>query len=344
MMTKREAVRAILDGTGADRIPVIMNIVSLSAERYGYTMMDIMMSPEKFAECVIGTRRKLGYDGLCGGLMVGQTGDIAGHLPNSEGQISMDGNDTIHSFEDLEKLKEFDISQCKSLKWVEAIVNIMRKEEPEEPIYVIMYPPTGMAFNLMGAKPAFRAMVKNQELFRAVSEKIEDMNVELGKALIDMGVDFLWFPTPNFGGFCISKKTYKDCISESNIRFYKKLRDYGGKIVLHTCGLYDDRFDQVIHESGHAWHIADTQTKKVKDLYGKQVSIMGNIPCVSVLLNGSEQDVYDYTYQDCLDGAYDGRMILSGDCDVAPPTPDENIMAAVRAAKDAEKVLFGKAE
>ena len=28
MMTKREAVRAILDGTGADRIPVIMNAFS----------------------------------------------------------------------------------------------------------------------------------------------------------------------------------------------------------------------------------------------------------------------------------------------------------------------------
>ena len=43
-----------------------------------------------------------------------------------------------------------------------------------------------------------------------------------------------------------------------------------------------------------------------------------------------------------MDGARDGRFILSGDCDVSPMTPDENVIEAVRAAKDAEKVLFGK--
>ena len=44
MMTKREAVRAILDGTGADRIPVIMNAFSLPVMQYGYTMPGVLMS------------------------------------------------------------------------------------------------------------------------------------------------------------------------------------------------------------------------------------------------------------------------------------------------------------
>ena len=112
--------------------------------------------------------------------------------------------------------------------------------------------------------------------------------------------------------------------------------------MIHTCGPYDDRFDLVLKESGDAWHISDTQTKKVKDEYGDQVSLMENIPCVSVLMEGTPEEVYKYAYQECMDGARDGRFILSGDCDVSPMTPDENVMAAVRAAKDAEKVLFGK--
>lgn len=44
----------------------------------------------------------------------------------------------------------------------------------------------------------------------------------------------------------------------------------------------------------------------------------------------------------CMDGAYEGRFILSADCAVPPSTTDENMKAVVRAAKDAEKVLFGK--
>lgn len=103
----------------------------------------------------------------------------------------------------------------------------------------------------------------------------------------------------------------------------------------------DDRFDLVLKESGDAWHISDTQTKKVKEEYGDKVALMGNIPCCSVLMEGTEKEVYEYAYQECMDGAKDGRFILSGDCDVSPLTSDENVIAVVRAAKDAEKVLFG---
>ena len=42
MMGKREAVKAILEGKGADRIPVIMNAFSLPVARYGYTMPEVM--------------------------------------------------------------------------------------------------------------------------------------------------------------------------------------------------------------------------------------------------------------------------------------------------------------
>ena len=59
MMTKREAVRAILDGTGADRIPVIMNAFSLPVMQYGYTMPEVLMSPEKMTEGMVGTRKRL---------------------------------------------------------------------------------------------------------------------------------------------------------------------------------------------------------------------------------------------------------------------------------------------
>ena len=340
MMTKREAVRAILDGEGADRIPAIMNIVSFSAARYGYGMPDIMTDPQKYAECVAGTREELGYDGFCGGLLVMQKADIAGHLPRPDGQISGDGEDTIHSLEDLEKLAPFDVDACMNMKGVLANVQILRERAPEEPIYIIMYPPTGLAFELMGARFAFKHMAKTPELFRAVSERCEDIQFQIAQRLWEAGVDFLWFPEPNFGGACISRKTYERCISESNIRFFNRLKEAGIRFVIHTCGPYDDRFDLVLKENAGAWHLSDTTTKKVKDGYGDKVSLMGNIPCVRVMLEQDAEDVYRFAYQECVDAAQDGRFILSGDCDLSPQTPDENIRAAVRAARDAEKEIF----
>ena len=342
MMTKREAVRAILDGTGADRIPVIMNAFSLPVMQYGYTMPEVLMSPEKMTECMVGTRKRLGYDGLCAGAYGGLAAMMGGHLPDSEGNITGMGEDVVHSMEDIKKLAPYDAEKCPMLKTLVNTIKLMRETEPEEPIFVILHVPAAVAFSLMGAKPAFRAMVKNVELFRALSDYVEDAVVESCKIIMDAGVDFLWFPTPNFGGYCISRKTYEKCISESNIRALKRIKDNGAQIVLHTCGLYDDRFDLVLKESGDAWHISDTSTKKVKEQYGDKVSLMGSIPCVPVLMEGTEQEVYDFCYKECMDAAQDGRFILSGDCDVPPGTSDENMKAAVRAAKDAEKILFGK--
>lgn len=300
-----------------------------------------MTSSEKYTECVMGTREQLGYDGLCGGLMVMQKADIAGHLPRPNGETSGDGEDTIHSMEDLEKLAPFDIDACMNLKGVLTNVQIMRARAPEEPIYIIMYPATGLAFELMGARFAFKHMCKTPDLFRAVAQACEDIQFQIAERLWEAGVDFLWFPEPNFGGACISRKTYERCISESNIRFFNRLKDAGVRFIIHTCGPYDDRFDLVLKESACAWHLSDTTTKKVKDGYGDRVSLMGNIPCVRVLLEQSEEEVYRFACQECADAARDGRFILSGDCDLAPQTPDGNIRAVVRAAHDAEAGLFG---
>ena len=344
MMEKREAVKALLEGKGADRIPIIMNAFSLPVMRYGYTMPEVMRGPEKLTECMVGTRQALGYDGLCAGVYGGIAAMMGGHLANSEGKVIGDGDDVVHSFADIEKLRPYDVNQCMMMKNLLRTIRLMREEEPEEPeepVYAILHVPAAVAFTLMGAKPAFKAMIKNPELFLALCDYVEDAVVESCKVLMDAGLDFLWFPMPNFGGYCISRTSYEKCISQSNIRANRRIKECGASIVIHTCGLYDDRFDLVLKESGDAWHISDTQTKKVKEEYGDRVALMGNIPCCSILMEGNEKEVYDFAFQECMDGAKDGRFILSGDCDVSPLTPDENVKAVVKAAKDAEKVLFG---
>ncbi len=341
MMGKREAVRAILEGKSADRIPVIMNCCSLPPAQYGYSMFECLTNPAKMAECSVGSRRRLGYDGLFAGVY-GITGMIAGHLVNAEGNISGNGEETISCVEDLEKLRPYDPDQCPMMQSLLKAIELMRAEEPDEPIYVITSHPTSVAFSLIGAKPAFKSMIKNPEFFKKVAEYVEDAVIAACKKLATADLDFLWFPTPNFGGFCISRKTYEKNIYESNVRFMNRLRkEVDCKVILHTCGLYDDRLDLVLDEHGDAWHLADTSTKKIKDLYGDKISLMGTIPSVAGMLEMSADELYKFAYQECMDGAKDGRFILSADCDVPPSTPDENMRAVVQAARDAEKVLFG---
>ena len=96
-------------------------------------------------------------------------------------------------------------------------------------------------------------------------------------------------------------------------------------------------------EHGQGWPISNVDTKQIVQDYGRDVLMIGNLPCIDVILNQSPDEVYKASYADAVAGAAGGRYVLSSDCDVSPLTSDENIAAMVRAAKDAEHTLFGAA-
>lgn len=341
-LNKREIVKNILELKETNYIPVMLNVVSLSPALYNYEIPEILMDPEKFAECFMGTREKYGFDGLCAGLNMGVLMDMAGHLPNDEGVITGLGEETLHGVEDLDKLKAYDPEKSILLQNILKTIKIMRKEQPNEPIYVIVENPASNAVRLLGSQRAYRYMAKQPEVFLKVVEAIEGAMYAGVDKLCEAGVDFIWNPMPSLSGFCISKKTYEKCCWDSNKRFNKRIHDNGTKVIIHTCGKYDDRFDLVLQEYGDAWHLANTETKKVKEEYGDKIALMGTIPSTSVFLDGSPEEVYEFAYNECMVGCKNGGFILSGDCDLPPSTPEENIRQVIKAARDAEKVLYNK--
>lgn len=340
--SKRQVVKDLLEGKKSEHLLVIPNILSLSAARYGYGMPDIFTDPVKYTESVIGYKHKIGFDGYCGGLLVlGITDIIAGHLPNSEGVISGNGEDTIHTAEDIEKLKPFDVNNLWILENIAKNIEILREKDPDEPVYVIFNNPAQMALQLMGDAYGYKKLIRDPGLFIKVMEAISEPILDAAKAIWDMGVDYLWEPLPSFGGFCISRDIYGKHISPTNAKFNKKLADYGAKIVIHTCGKFNDRYDYVAGEYGSGWHISNVDTKKIVEEYSDQVAIIGNLPCIDVILNGTPEEVYKAAYKDSMDGGPSGRFILSSDCDISPQSSDENILAIVKAGRDADKALWG---
>ena len=148
-LNKREIVKNILELKETNYIPVIFTAVSLSPTVYGYQVPEILMDPEKFAECYMGTREKFGFDGLCAGLNMGVLMDMAGHLLNDEGVVSGIGEEVLHGLEDLEKLKPYDPEKSILLQNILKTIKIMRREQPNEPIYVIVENPASNAVRLL---------------------------------------------------------------------------------------------------------------------------------------------------------------------------------------------------
>lgn len=339
---KRQAIKDILDFKGSEYIPRMINAVSISLANSDYPIPELMTDPRKFADTFMKTRRKYGFDGLIVGLNTGVLGDIAGHMINDDGNVSMDGEEVVSSVEDLNQLKKYDPDSSASLNHVLEVIKIMREEEPDEPIYIIDSNPAHTSTNLIGTQRAFRMMRKDPDSYIEITKAIIDPMFQAIERVIDAGVDYVWSPNPSISGYCISADAYRDYCHEHISKYNKRIKDTGSKLVIHTCGIYDDRFQYVLDEHGDCWHIADTDMKKVKDLYGDKVALMGNVPSVSYMMNGTVEEVYDRAYSDCMVGGYDGKFILSADCDIPPSSPAENIAAVLRAADDAQKEIHGK--
>ena len=79
--------------------------------------------------------------------------------------------------------------------------------------------------------------------------------------------------------------------------------------------------------------MGDVCLKEVKQLYGKKLSLMGNLQTTTVMLYGSVQDVERAAMKAIDDAAEGGGFLLSTGDQCGRDTPEENIFKLVEVAK-----------
>ncbi len=83
----------------------------------------------------------------------------------------------------------------------------------------------------------------------------------------------------------------------------------------------------------HIFHFGG-DLASVKSTLGKEITLMGNIPPVEILAQGTSEGVYACAMTALTQGATHGRFLLSSGGGLAPETPIENIAALEKALYD----------
>jgi uroporphyrinogen decarboxylase len=112
------------------------------------------------------------------------------------------------------------------------------------------------------------------------------------------------------------------------------LKSLGSLVLLHICNDTTRLLNRMV-EIGADILSLDVQVdlREAKEIVGDRVSLSGNVGTNHLAL-GTPEEVYQESCECIRKAAGGGRFTLSSACEVPPDTPEENIDAMVRAARE----------
>ena len=116
-------------------------------------------------------------------------------------------------------------------------------------------------------------------------------------------------------------------------------KEAGVLTMLHSCGKSMALLEMLCETDLNCVNplegppMGDVNLAEVKRLYGKKMSLMGNLHTTDVMLKGSAADVERASKKAIDDAGKDGAFILSTGDQCGRDTPEENIFAMVNTAK-----------
>lgn len=341
-LTITEKVKKTLQLEKTGYIPVIPTAAAFVVNQCSYSKEEYARNPEVFALANMEVRREFGYDAHAVGCFQGVVEEMGKGLTDKSGKISVNGERTVLKEKDIEKLHTYNIDECESLHKMVEKVHFLKQIDPDCPVMAIADNPSMSAAALIDGANFYLSLIKNKPFVREVTELLMEPIAQSVGRLVEAGCDIVWLPMPTLGGTCMSKKHYVELCIPYNKQFIEKVKKTGAKIILHTCGNWNDRFDVASEEGADALHVSEADLADLKKNYGKKIALMGQVPAAFTMLMKSAEEVYEESLEQCLMAAEGGGFILSADCGLPGDTPPENVRAMVRAAREAERILGDK--
>ncbi len=208
---------------------------------------------------------------------------------------------------------------------LKAISKLRKRYDSEVAIVTSIVGPFALGAKLFGFNNFLIWLITNPEWVHQIMEKLTPLAIKYATAQVEAGADAIIIGEATCTGDLISPQTYRDFIAPYHRQLCPAIP---APDILHICG----------KSTGHLPYIAETGTacynfdegvdikQAYKHLKGK-VAIAGYVPTVTVLLNGTPEDVYQASLE-CLNNGVD---LLTPACAMAPHTPLENIAAMTQA-------------
>jgi [methyl-Co(III) methanol-specific corrinoid protein]:coenzyme M methyltransferase len=214
---------------------------------------------------------------------------------------------------------------------LEATNKLRKKYDDEIAVVTSIVGPFGLAAKLFGFNNFLMWIITNPDWVHQIMGELTQLAIDYCVAQAEAGADAIILGEATCTGDLISSETYRDFI----MPYHSKLCPaVPVPDIMHICGKSGGHIPYII-QTGTACYNFDEgiDLYEAVDLMKGKICIAGSVPTLSVLLNGTPEETYDYSVK-CLEAGVD---MLTPGCAMAPHTPIDNINAMARAAIEWKK-------
>jgi len=190
----------------------------------------------------------------------------------------------------------------------------------EIPIISMFQGPFTIASYIIGVNEMYKHMIRDVKRARAVLDVVSDLNILYGNRMLECGGDVIVMSDPAAEGLTGER------FAEILLPVYQKIaRSIKAPKIIHICGrtskISPHLADSEFH--GFSFDYPGVEVEDLQEKIGGKMALIGSVPTVSHLLEGTRQEVIDIS----LEMIKRGTDILSPSCGLPQYTPLENVQA-----------------
>ena len=340
-MNAKERMEAAINLKPVDKIPNAPFYEAPICKYFGSTFKDsLLKGPEMFKAHMKGLE-EFKFDWVMLGM-----GLIGGIIPEAlDCQVSYPEDvfpiiekTSVFSMEDVELIAKKNMFTKRMDSFLEGVALLKKELKDEVPIACEYISPFTIATRLRGTNEIMMDMYENPELVHALQDAVVPLDIAVGKALIDAGVEYIFYGADMECPVLLSPKHYKEFVDKPTTKVCNELSRLGAKVLPHMCGdivktgIVDMLLEMDIHGimPGNLTQEKVLDIRELKEKVKERICIFDNINPNGPLLIGKPEEVAEETLVHLNRAKGMTGYVFSTAGTSSPFSPKENYLAMNR--------------
>ena len=326
-----EKIKKMVDTNEASEIPVILLMSVWAPNYYGIDYSKIIKNPKHIAQAQIRAFETIGLDALyayCDIVYLAEAFGCA--VKVTQAGAAVESHLEINNLRDIDKLYTPDVRNDGRLPVIlEATEMLADYAKGGVPVIGQVLGPFTTLSMLMDPEKLMKKIIKDRPLVEKMLNKVLEISVEFGQALVERGVNLIQIGDPSSSSNLISPIIFNELVFPSLCNLLKSLNVIS---MLHICGDTNEILKNMSKTGAHIISVDQCiDLRSARERIGEDVCLGGNIS-PNTLLFGNSSDVAKETER-CLSQGGNKKFVLMSGCSVMPGTPVENLKAILSVVK-----------